>query len=191
MRIMKVLVLALLLWTSSIGFAEEALEVLDSETIVEGLLKGDGKTRGISVQPRIEDTSDKSVSKKAKVQELPASNVTKSSMVALNIRFHFDSAQLTKHAVKQLNELGKALTSNQLVDYRFEIAGHTDSVGDSRYNKRLSEQRANAVKQYLISYFELEPHALQARGYGEEQPLLENDSTHGVNRRVEIRAFGN
>ena len=205
---MKVLTLALLLWASSIGFTEEAPEIVDSKTIVDGLLKEDGKTRGISVQPKIVHTPENTDPITIEVKDLPATSVAKPSIVksnvqndnskvhqpsivALNIQFHFDSAQLTKHAVKQLNELGKALTSSQLTHYTFEIAGHTDSVGKNIYNKWLSEQRAKAVKQYLMSKFGLEQHKLLALGYGEEQLLLQNDPTNSVNRRVEIRAITN
>ena len=208
MRVIQLFTLIVLLLTALHGLAEELPDIVDSETIVEDLLRGDGKTRGISVQPRILHSPDKPKLNENQAEEPPTMSATKPprvksdetinkkkvhqpSTVALNIQFQFDSAQLTEHAVKQLNEIGKALTSNQLSNYTFEIAGHTDSVGKSSYNKWLSEQRAKTVKKYLINYFGLQQNTLLALGYGEEQPYLQDDPTNGVNRRVEIRAYVN
>ena len=72
-----------------------------------------------------------------------------------------------------------------------EVAGHTDSVGDESYNQQLSEQRAQAVKDYLVKGGVGEGR-ITVVGYGEAQPRGSNDTVEGrrLNRRVEIRVVG-
>lgn len=68
------------------------------------------------------------------------------------------------------------------------IEGHTDNVGDSNYNLRLSEKRANAVMNHLITNFPLDQNQISAIGYGETRRIAENDTSENrkKNRRVEI-----
>ncbi len=164
----------------TIIFAQDVDVIMDSGTIVEDLLKEDGMTRGINVQAVSTPSSDKTKSVSKSDEKSP-------SVVALNIQFHFDSAKLTESAILQLNELGKAITSKQLNHYTFELMGHTDSVGNHEYNQWLSEQRALSTKHYLIKNFNVKKNKLITYGYGEEKPLLLNDPTNSINRRVEIR----
>ena len=72
------------------------------------------------------------------------------------------------------------------------IVGHTDSTGSASFNQTLSEQRANSVKQYLLSQQVL-PARLYAEGMGESQPIASNDTEQGKaqNRRVEIKIIPN
>jgi outer membrane protein OmpA-like peptidoglycan-associated protein len=69
---------------------------------------------------------------------------------------------------------------------RIRISGHTDDVGNPRQNQRLSEARAQAVRQYLISKG-IAGDRIEAVGYGDERPLTSNDSEEGRarNRRIE------
>ncbi|NOZ89921.1 MAG: OmpA family protein, partial [Epsilonproteobacteria bacterium] len=71
------------------------------------------------------------------------------------------------------------------------IAGHTDSDGNEAYNQRLSENRANAVKQYLINHG-VNASRLEAIGYGETQPIADNSTKEGKekNRRIEFNIKG-
>lgn len=68
---------------------------------------------------------------------------------------------------------------------RLEIEGHTDSVGDNEKNRKLSQERAEAVKQYLINQG-VQESRLHAVGYGEDKPIASNDTEEGrtLNRRV-------
>ena len=70
----------------------------------------------------------------------------------------------------------------------FAIEGHTDSVGSSKSNQLLSERRANAVRDYLISNG-INADRLTAVGYGEDQPIDDNSTASGRknNRRVEVK----
>jgi outer membrane protein OmpA-like peptidoglycan-associated protein len=69
---------------------------------------------------------------------------------------------------------------------RIEISGHTDSAGDPKKNKKLSEQRAQACRDYLISKG-IDGSRISAIGYGDERPIASNDTPEGrqENRRIE------
>ncbi|MCZ6656731.1 MAG: OmpA family protein [Gammaproteobacteria bacterium] len=76
-------------------------------------------------------------------------------------------------------------------DTRLEIAAHTDAMGDARVNLKLSQRRAAAVVKYLVQRG-VDPQRLDAKGYGESQPVADNESEAGrsKNRRVEFRVIG-
>lgn len=71
---------------------------------------------------------------------------------------------------------------------KIEIAGHTDSDGEADANQLLSKQRADAVKNHLISKG-IDTDRIKTIGYGESRPISDNASSHGkaMNRRTEIR----
>ena len=72
------------------------------------------------------------------------------------------------------------------------IEGHTDTRGSRWYNKRLSQARANAVREYLIQHG-IDPKRLVAVGYGEERPVVFPERTeedYQKNRRVEFYILG-
>jgi outer membrane protein OmpA-like peptidoglycan-associated protein len=100
------------------------------------------------------------------------------------VNFAFDSADLTADARKELHEVAKCLTDPSTINLDIVINGHTDAVGSVDYNQTLSERRAEAVRQYLITQYGIAPSRLAAKGYGKSQPLLPSDPTNGVNRRV-------
>jgi outer membrane protein OmpA-like peptidoglycan-associated protein len=74
---------------------------------------------------------------------------------------------------------------------RLDIEGHTDSVGSDAFNQQLSEQRANAVLQYLVSQ-DLPENSMASSGFGKSDPIATNDTPQGrqQNRRVEIIISG-
>ena len=105
------------------------------------------------------------------------------------VYFRFNSAVLTSDSHEELSSLKQFLNSNN--GMVVEIAGHTDNVGPAPYNKDLSHRRAQAVVNYLIQEG-INPSALIAKGYGEEQPLASNDDEkegRELNRRVELRVL--
>jgi len=89
-----------------------------------------------------------------------------------------------------LNELGAALQSDQLSAYQFSLVGHTDAVGSEAANLKLSQARARAVKEYLISQFHIDPARLEASGVGESDLADPSSPNSGVNRRVVITNIG-
>lgn len=73
---------------------------------------------------------------------------------------------------------------------KIEVGGHTDNVGNNESNMKLSENRAKAVRDALVS-FGVKPEMLETRGYGETKPKASNDTEDGrfQNRRIEYTAI--
>jgi len=109
----------------------------------------------------------------------------------LDERVLFDKDQATLRNTAQAH-LDKVLASiNQhYPNAHIGIFGFTDSTGSQPYNKQLSEQRAQAVKQYLASHGHLDADRISVSGYGENKPVASNATTAGrqENRRVQIVA---
>ena len=103
-----------------------------------------------------------------------------------DILFESNSSQLSEISFTELQRVVKLMKENP--GLRVEIAAHTDDVGSTRYNQALSEKRAESVVQFLIDN-QISPDRFEARGYGESDPRVPNDSeeNRAVNRRVELR----
>lgn len=102
------------------------------------------------------------------------------------LNFAFNSAELPVGAA---DALAAAIAfTEQYEQSRFEVAGHTDSVGTDAYNQALSERRAQAVRDYLVDSG-VPANRLTVVGYGEASPLSSNETDGGRarNRRVEVR----
>lgn len=116
-----------------------------------------------------------------------AGEKTPPARVTVNVLFKVGSTELADDfSVRQMQEAGEALSSDLLAGYRFEIAGHTDNVGSVENNLRLSQERAEAVKQFLTKFYGITTERLDARGYGESEPVASNETEEGraKNRRV-------
>lgn len=103
-----------------------------------------------------------------------------------NIHFDSNKSTLRESSKSGLDDLVQVMKDHPRMTV--EIAGHTDSDATEQYNKNLSQNRARAVVDYMISK-SIEPHRLHAIGYGETQPLVANDSEENKqkNRRTEFR----
>jgi len=112
--------------------------------------------------------------------------------VNLTVDFANGSAQLTPQAIATLDQLGKALSSNELASYRFRVEGHTDTVGSEAYNQTLSQQRADAVVNYIESKYGVPASRLEAVGMGEKGLLVPTppQTPEPRNRRVEVVNLG-
>ena len=102
-----------------------------------------------------------------------------------NIFFDFDKATIQPRSFSELNRLVKVMEENPKIE--ISIAGHTDNKGSDLYNLELSDERAKAVRQYLIDHG-IEQYRISAQGFGETQPIATNDTEEGrqMNRRVEF-----
>ncbi len=106
--------------------------------------------------------------------------------IDLEIYFDYNSAEITSKAVPDLMTLGRALTNSDLQGGVFLVGGHTDGKGGQDYNQRLSERRAQAVKDFLVSRFHIADDTLVGVGYGFEQLKNTANPYAAVNRRVQI-----
>ena len=111
-------------------------------------------------------------------------------IVLKNILFNTGKATLKPGSFPTLDKLAELLKKNP--DIKVEVSGHTDNVGSASYNKKLSKQRALAVKNYLVSKG-IEQQRIVAVGYGFEQPVAGNTTPEGraKNRRVEMKILYN
>lgn len=102
------------------------------------------------------------------------------------ILFATNSARIRPESTPTLEEIARILRENP--GLRLGIEGHTDSDGDEAHNLTLSEQRAAAVKTFLVEEHRIAEGRLQATGHGESKPVADNASPEGKqqNRRVEL-----
>jgi len=102
-----------------------------------------------------------------------------------NVTFRTGSADLNAQFFKVLD--GVALVAKKYDKTIIEVAGHTDNVGDASYNRQLSQRRASAVADYLVSRGVAAARMMTAAG-GEEHPIASNATEQGrsANRRVEV-----
>ncbi|MDR0789472.1 MAG: OmpA family protein [Bacteroidales bacterium] len=107
-------------------------------------------------------------------------------VVLNNVFFDVDSYQLLPTSFAELGTLVEVLTSNPKI--KIEISGHTDNTGSKEHNQTLSEQRAKAIADYLVSQG-ISATKLTSKGYGQDRPVATNDTDEGraKNRRTEFR----
>ncbi len=109
-----------------------------------------------------------------------------STIILKGVNFDSNTAKLRPESKPVLDQAAEVLKRYPHV--AVEVAGHTDKMGDTDYNKALSEKRAGAVCDYFILKG-IEAQRLRAKGYGESLPIADNKSKYGreENRRVELR----
>ncbi len=102
------------------------------------------------------------------------------------IYFDFNSAKLRPESGPVLKEISEALKNNP--SWKIKIDGHTDNVGGDAYNMQLSQRRAEAVKQALISEYGISADRMTPEGFGASRPKATNSTIEGraLNRRVEL-----
>lgn len=111
-----------------------------------------------------------------------------SRRVEITVFFDNNSSVLRPGAQQSLMRLAVALRDPILADQRFLIAGHTSQDGPYDHNVALSQDRAAAVRDWLISYGDVSGHRLQVHGFGPDMLRNPRNPFSPVNRRVEIIA---
>lgn len=105
--------------------------------------------------------------------------------LSLNVQFDFNSSKIRAESFDALSNLATALNSAALSQSKFLIEGHTDAKGAQEYNRKLSEQRAQAVKELLVSKGVDVTHLVSV-GKGSAEPANKTDPLAPENRRVRI-----
>lgn len=105
--------------------------------------------------------------------------------VELDVKFDFDRAVVKPDSYGDIQNLADFM--KEYGQTTTVLEGHTDSVGTDAYNQRLSERRANAVREVLVNQYGVEAGRVDAVGYGESRPVADNatDAGRAINRRVE------
>ena len=105
--------------------------------------------------------------------------------LSLSVQFDFNSSRIRSESFDALSNLATALNSPALAQSKFLIEGHTDAKGARDYNRKLSEQRAQAVKELLVSKGVDVAHLVSV-GKGSSEPANKADPLAAENRRVRI-----
>jgi outer membrane protein OmpA-like peptidoglycan-associated protein len=138
----------------------------------------------IDVEPRKDVRTTLSVNRQPEIPNV----VVTAREVKLKKQVHFqhDSAEILPDSMAILQEAADVLRKRTDIAL-VEIQGHTDNTGTPAYNKRLSQERAEAVREALVE-LGVEESRLDAKGYGQERPLVPNisDANRAKNRRVQL-----
>ena len=114
----------------------------------------------------------------------------KLAQLTVAIQFDFNSARIRPDSFRAVGLMADALYHPYLQGYRFLIVGHTDGKGNREYNLKLSQQRADAIREALINPFGISPSRIEAVGLGEEQLLKAANPEAAENRRVQLINIG-
>jgi outer membrane protein OmpA-like peptidoglycan-associated protein len=186
---------AALSMTAGLAFAGDTV----SADQILNALKPKPVTRGLSTGPQVDTaaqakeasfvdtlrnrkTRSLSLGEREEIAELAATKPN----IDLEIRFDYNSADISRNAMPAVQELGKALSDASLKESTFVVAGHTDAVGGEAYNQDLSERRADTIKKYLTEKYGLNGANLVTVGYGKTKPKNPSAPLDPVNRRVQV-----
>ncbi len=105
--------------------------------------------------------------------------------VELDVKFDFDKSRVREESYSDIKNLADFM--QQYPQTTTTVEGHTDSVGTDQYNQRLSERRAEAVRNVLVNEYGVQGNRVNSVGYGKSRPVADNSTEEGrqINRRVE------
>ncbi|MBI1931633.1 MAG: OmpA family protein [Ignavibacteriales bacterium] len=163
-----------------------------SDTDGDGILDGDEIFK-FNTNPLKADTDGGSVNDKIEIDRKtnplnPEDDIVldiAAPIVLEGVTFETAKSELTPESEKMLLRVLNTLNAYQ--DIKVEISGYTDNVGNASKNLKLSQQRADAVRYWLINKG-IAPERIVAKGYGEDKPIADNNSPEGrrLNRRIEF-----
>ncbi len=177
------------------GITVSGLNVDGRDVTLEGIVKSD------EIRKKAEEIAEKvygvnkvinnlkivsSPSKVKKTETIKKLEKTLTDFSAENIEFETGSSVIRRKSYTVLDKLTELL--KKYPDVKIEIAGHTDSKGNPKFNLDLSQRRAEAVKKYLTEHG-IAADRLSAKGYGSSKPIADNKTPEGrkKNRRVEFK----
>jgi OOP family OmpA-OmpF porin len=114
----------------------------------------------------------------------------KLAQFTIAVQFDFNSARIRPDSFRAVGLMADSLNHPYLHGYRFMIVGHTDGKGDRLYNLKLSQRRADAIREALLNPFGIAPARIEAVGLGEEQFLNRANPEAAENRRVQLINIG-
>jgi outer membrane protein OmpA-like peptidoglycan-associated protein len=135
------------------------------------------------------DTRRQLDAERSQRSEMENQLLTTGLLVLDAVYFQTDRTDISINSRPYLDMLAKMLMKYPKL--QIEVDGHTDNVGDDAYNQKLSEGRALAVRDYLVSREPGLAGRLTARGFGETRPKADNRTAEGrtLNRRTELRVL--
>jgi OmpA-OmpF porin, OOP family len=112
------------------------------------------------------------------------------AQINVQIQFALNSAIIRPESYSTIGAIADALHHPLLGGYKFVVAGNTDASGDRNDNMKLSQARADAVAQALVSTFLVDPARIEAVGLGEEALQDSKNPDNPINRRVQVINIG-
>lgn len=174
--------------TDALGYTEVLVPIARTYELV--FLSLGRKDIAATVEVADEPNQNVKLTLRYKRHNLPApeepSDRPKPGLVLQGVNFDTGKASLRPESFAQLDGVVEYMAHKKSA--RIEISGHTDNVGNPKTNKALSEKRAEACRDYLVSKG-IAPDRIEAVGVGDEQPIAPNDSEEGrqKNRRIEAK----
>ena len=166
---------------------------LSSAKLVESLQGVEAVATAISAA-RLRELAAQSIndpSRANRVNRPPLTDQLESlAQLTIAVQFDLNSARIRPDSFRALGLMADSLYHPYLQGYRFLIVGHTDARGDRVYNLKLSQQRADAIREALINPFGISPSRIEAVGLGEEQLLNRQNPEAAENRRVQLINIG-
>ncbi|WMS87564.1 OmpA family protein [Pleionea litopenaei] len=170
----------------------------DNDGVFDDVDQCPGTTAGIVVDPRgceLDSDGDGVPNSKDACAATPAGAkvdgkgcrlmLDETVRITLNVKFANNSSDIQSSFNKEFAEVAEFM--KQYPDTNLVVEGHSDSIGKDTYNQWLSEKRAQAVADYLVSNYGLARSRVSSKGYGESKPIADNSTAEGraKNRRVE------
>lgn len=103
-----------------------------------------------------------------------------------SIEFDNGASELKTEMYGDLNKIVNFMYDNP--DFKLQISGHTDSFGAEEFNLKLSQERAQTIRDYIVEFGGIYPERVESEGYGSSQPIVEEktEDDKALNRRVEF-----
>jgi len=156
----------------------------DNNTQYTLLCKGEGGTAKSTANVEVRLAAVPVPAPKAVAAKAAAAERFCNKPAILMINFDTDKHNIKPQYHNELKTVGDFLKF--FPESKGEIAGHTDSTASNAYNQKLSERRANSVKEYINKNFGISPDRIKSKGYGEDKPIASNKTIEGraKNRRI-------
>src|SRR6266567_2065616 len=166
--------------------ADQIVNALRAKSPTRGLSAADPAARAKEIsfvgQVRNRKTRSLSLNEREEIAEIASAK----PKIDLEIRFDYNSAEISKTSLPAVQELGKALSNPDLKGSTFVVAGHTDAIGTEEYNQGLSERRSDLIKRYPTEKYGVASADLVTVGYGKSKPKDPSAPTDAINRRVQV-----
>ncbi len=166
---------------------------LSSTNLIDSL-QGIESTGAVINASRLRQLAEHAVNDPSRTNRVNRAPLTdqleKQAQITIAVQFDFNSARIRPESFRAVGLMADALYHPYLQGYRFMIVGHTDAKGDRKYNLKLSQQRADAIRWALLNPFGIPGARIEAVGLGEEQLLNRQNPEAAENRRVQIINIG-
>ena len=126
----------------------------------------------------------------SKNREPLSEQLNKLPQLTVEINFNLNSAIIRPESYRTVGLMADALHHPYLLSYKFLVVGHTDATGKREYNLGLSQKRADAIREALVTTFRVAPRRVEAVGLGEEQLRDSANPASPENRRVQLITIG-